>query len=1100
MNLARLSAVLVAVVASAVGVGANEEEPVQRAVAALLIATDGGLREWQYSSDEDGERCLETVTLRASVRAQESTFRRTVRIPEVFAGTRIAGGPARLRFTLSGPVDHLVSVVINGEERARMPVVDGATRHMDYPEVVLTEHVEAGREYDVQLLVTNPGVYPPHEFLDATRTVSFRAAELVLDAAEPMRDRLDALRINLETGDRMLRRWTPSGRLAEKVWIEDVDRSAISPDERDRLRAVLNRAAAELDLHALTSGDGDELLASIEDVYAGLGPVGEFCKRFTIHAVANAHIDLAWLWRTSETVQIAANTFRSVLGNAAEFPELVFAQSQAQAYAWVEQNDPELFRRVQAAERAGNWEVVGGMWAEPDCNIPGGESWTRQFLLAQRYFRDRFGAEVWLGWNPDSFGYNWNMPQLYSKAGIRAFITQKIGWNDTTVFPYHLFWWEAPDGSRILTYFPTGSYTEEMEPERLVDQLMRFERNTGLDEVLVLYGVGDHGGGPNREILQRVRMLQQQPVFPRLVLSRARDFMAGLLARDLSALPVWRDELYLETHRGTLTTQARTKRGNREGEALLETAEKAASIAHVMGREYPVDLLTRAWELLLLDQFHDILPGSSITPVYRDAEADHDLVRRLARRVIDESLSVMADGVAVPDEDWRAVLVFNPLSWSRGGLLTVPLPEDAPERLEVVDESGAVLPAAVFTSDDGLDRSLQFLASPVPSLGTVLFHLRPGSRAATTSLRHDGFTIENRHLRVGVDPETGNITFVFDKGQGREVLAAGEQGNVIQLHENLPSFWDAWNIGYTGRSWTLDKADSIELIDRSPLALTVRVRKSFLGLSKANRAPTEGFPSSFFTQEITLYADSPQLDLRLDVDWWEDHTLLKVAFPFAVDSDVATYEIPYASIERSTRRETPAEKARFEVSVHRWADISGKGYGVSLLNDSKYGMDTHGTTMRLTGLTSPLWPDPFADRGRQRMSCAVYPHPGSWRDARTVELGHEMNLPLVARMLEPRAGEPVEARSFFGVEGNGVVLTAIKRSEDGHGLVLRLVESRGSEVEAWVTMPGEIESAIEVDLLERPLGDADFEGDRLRFVVAAHEIKSFLVSLRSESR
>ena len=1099
MSLARVSAVLVAVVASAAGAGANGEEIVQRAVDALVTATDGELREWEFRENDDGGGARETVTLRANVRTQESAFRRTVKIPEVFAGTRIEGGPARLRFTVSGPVDHVVRVVIDGEERARMPVVDEATRHMDYPEVVLTEHAEAGREFDVQLLVTNPGVYPPHEFLDATRTVSFRAAELVLDAAEPMRDRLDALRINLETGDRMLRPWTPSGRLAEKVWIEDVDRSAISPDERNRLRAVLNRAAAELDLHALTSGAGDELLASIEDVYDGLVPVGEFCKRFTIHAVANAHIDLAWLWRTSETVQIAANTFRSVLDNAAEFPELVFAQSQAQAYAWVERHDRELFQRMRAAEKAGNWEVVGGMWAEPDCNIPGGESWARQFLIAQRYFKDRFGAEVWLGWNPDSFGYNWNMPQLYSKAGIRAFITQKIGWNDTTVFPYHLFWWEAPDGSRILTYFPTGSYTENMAPERLVDQLMRFERNTGLDEVLVLYGVGNHGGGPNREILQRVRMLQDQPVFPNLVLGRARDFMASLFGRDLTALPVWRDELYLENHRGTLTTQAKTKRGNREGEALLETAEKAASVAHVLGGGYPVDLLTRAWELLLLNQFHDILPGSSITPVFRDAEADHDVVRKIAGRVIDGSMSVLAERVAVPEEDWRALLVFNPLSWHRGGPVTVPLPLRAPESLEVVDSHGTLLPSRVLTSDDGLDRRLMFIASPVPSLGTTVFHLRSGSRQATTSLHHDGLTIENRHLRVRVDPESGNIASIYDKVRGREVLAEGSHGNVIQLHENLPSYWDAWNIGYTGRSWTLDRADSIELIDLAPVALTIRVRKSFLGLSKANRAPTEGFPSSFFTQDITLHADSPQLDLRLGVDWWEDHTLLKVAFPFAVDSDVATYEIPYASIERTTRRDTPAEKARFEVSVHRWADISGSGYGVSLLNDSKYGMDTHGTTMRLTGLTSPLWPDPFADRGGQDMRYAVYPHPGSWRDVRTVELAHEMNLPLVARMLEPREGEPPVDRSYFGLDGNGVVLTAIKRSEDGHGLVLRLVESLGSEVDGWVTMPGEIESAIEVDLLERPLGDADFEGDRLRFVITAHEIKSFLVSLRSES-
>jgi alpha-mannosidase len=515
-----------------------------------------------------------------------------------------------------------------------------------------------------------------------------------------------------------------------------------------------------------------------------------------------------------------------------------------------------------------------------------------------------------------------------------------------------------------------------------------------------------------------------------------------------------------------------------------------------MGGRYPAEHLVRAWELLLLNQFHDILPGSSITPVFRDAEADYELVRKLAGRVIDESLSVMAEGVAVPEDDWRGVLVFNPLSWARGGLVTIPLPVHAPERLEVLDGDGVVLPAAVVTSDDGLDRSLHFMASPVPSLGTVLFHLRPGNRVAATSLHHDDFTIENRFLRVSVDPKTGNIASIHDKEQGREILADGEHGNVIQLHENLPSYWDAWNIGYTGRSWTLDRADSIELIDRSPLALTIRVRKSFLGLSKANRAPTEGFPSSFFTLEITRYADRPQVDMNLAVDWWEDHTLLKVAVPFAVDSDVATYEIPYASIQRTTRRDTPAEKARFEVSVHRWADISGDGHGISLFNDGKYGMDTLGSTMRLTGLTSPLWPDPFADRGRQQMAYAVYPHAGSWRDARTVELAREMNLPLVPLVMEPRDGGLHESRSFFAIDGDGVVLTAIKRAEDGQGIVLRLVESLGNDVEGSVRLPDEIESAIEVDLLERRVGDAAFEGNRLRFTVLAHEIKSFLVNLR----
>jgi alpha-mannosidase len=1074
-----------------------ETEMVTRIVDQVRDAIDDSAGDWQLLVDAEEDR-WKTVEPTVYLRDQESRLRCTVTIPPVFAGAKIEGGRALLHLSISGPVDHLVVVHVDGDKRAEMPEVD-SRRIMHYRPILLTEEARSGTAFQVELVIINPGIYPPHEFLDASRTVHFNGATLELEAATGMRQRLVELEINLETGIWLTRPWQPHGWLKDKLWLDHESRSRIDPGEQQRLRTVLNQAAARLDLEALAGGDSVALDISLAEVYQALKPVGDLAKQFTIYCVGNAHIDLAWLWRTNETTQIAANTFRSALNNMEEFPAFIFAQSQAQAYQWVEETDPELLADIQAAVARGSWDVVGGMWAEPDCNIPGGESWVRQFLYAQRYFKERFSRIAELGWNPDSFGYSWNMPQLYTKAGIKAFITQKISWNDTTVFPYHLFWWQGPDGSRILTYFPTGSYTEKLQPSRLVDQMMRFERSTGRKQMLVLFGIGNHGGGPNRPMLERFDMLARQPVFPNLEYSTGHAYIERLLAEDLSDLPVWRDELYMEGHRGTLTTQAKTKLGNRRSESLLESAEKLATIASLHGKPYPRQLLEKAWKLLLLNQFHDILPGSSITPVFRDAERDHALIARISNRVVDRAVQGLAEQISIPDHGWRSALVCNPLSWRRDDLVHLPLPDGAPTELSVYGPDGSPVPAAILTSDDGLDRTLVFVARGVPGLGYQVHSIREGKAPVDTNLKVDGLTIENRYLRVTVNPKTGNLSSIFDRLNQRQVLAAGEEGNRLELHENLPSFWDAWNIGYTGRSWVVDQPDAIEVIDRSPLCLTIRVKKSFLGLSKANRAPTEGFPSSFFTQEITVWAGRPQVDMTTEIDWWEDHTLLKVAFPFAVTSDTATYEIPYASIERSTRRESRAEKARFEYAVHRWADIGDGDWGVSLLNDSKYGIDTHDNRMRLTLLTSALWPDPLADRGVQRCAYSVYPHAGSWRQADSDRRGQELNIPLVVRLMTPKLGELDSSGSFITVDGDGVALTALKPAEDagrGTNLIVRLVEQHGSRQEVTVSLWRQLEQAVEVDFLEREIGEVPITGDSIKLVLEPHEIKSIRLEAR----
>ncbi|MCG8376101.1 MAG: glycosyl hydrolase-related protein, partial [Chlorobiales bacterium] len=420
--------------------------------------------------------------------------------------------------------------------------------------------------------------------------------------------------------------------------------------------------------------------------------------------------------------------------------------------------------------------------------------------------------------------------------------------------------------------------------------------------------------------------------------------------------------------------------------------------------------------------------------------------------------------------------------------------------------NGIAIASTIAESGNGLDRELVFHAAKVPALGTRTYHLNPSEKQMSNKIASSPYLLENQFLQVSINPKTGNINSIFDKPLNREMLQTGKEGNVIELHENLPSYWDAWNIGYTDNSWELNKADSIELIEKNDVRTVIRVKKSFLGFSKANRAPTEGFPSSFFVQDIILRHDSRSLDIRMDIDWWEDHTLLKISFPFAIDADEATYEIPHATIARSTKRETIWEKARYEVPVHRWADLSHTDSGVSLINNSKYGMDIHNNIMRLTLLTSPLWPDPMADRGRHKVEYSIYPHAGDWKKAATVRKAMEMNLPLIAHEISDSSGSLTphsdsttiaqkQIHEFrhgnFSVDAENVVITALKKSEGRETLVMRIVETKGKETEFTLGLPETFSTAYEVDLLEKRLESANIHDCKLAISIKPFEIKSF---------
>jgi alpha-mannosidase len=798
--------------------------------------------------------------------------------------------------------------------------------------------------------------------------------------------------------------------------------------------------------------------------FNGLSP---HIKENTIDVIGNAHIDMAWLWPWSETVDVCRVTFERALENMERYPDFLYAQSQARAYAWMEERYPELFEEIKRRVGEGRWIIVGGTWVEPDNNLPSGESQVRQILYGKRYFKEKFGIDVNIGWIPDSFGYAWTLPQIYRKAGFKYFVTQKLTWNDTNEFPHKVFYWQGPDGSQLYCYFPY-TYTHDLGPGRLADQFLDYHERTGLKDQLVLYGTGDHGGGPSEQMIDRVQTLNSVNTFPTVRQASPQIFLDNL-EKETVDLPVWNDELYLEYHRGCYTTQALIKKRNRRCEVLLETAEKFASFSQLT---YPADELENAWKKTLFNQFHDILPGSCIQEVVADAHTDYDWIEETANGVLDRSLRDISARIDTRGEG-TPVVVWNPLSWSREDLVEMVLPQSLKNISTVTDERGVHVPFQM------LEDTLVFLAE-VPSLGYRIYRIQQAEYPQWAARFHYGHDhIENDYYRIDIDTTTGNWTRLFDKKHDREVLGPGQEGNVLQAFEDIPQAWDAWNIGYTGKRWNIEDVDGIEVMERGPLRVRVRI--------------TRTFGKSRFAQDIILYAFLPRIDVRNQIDWHEDHVLVKVAFPVNVRSDVATYEIPYGTIERRTIPDTPQDSAKFEVSAHKWIDLSDGTYGVGLLNDGKYGHDVRGNMMRITLLRSPKWPDPEADMGHHSFTYCLYPHAGDWRQAQTFRRGYELNYPLLAVIESPHKGDLPPQGSFASIEPENVILSVVKKGEDSENLMVRFYELFGMEARAEIILPYSVRSAHETDLMENVIAELQVEGNRIIVPTRPYEIKTVAI-------
>ncbi len=855
---------------------------------------------------------------------------------------------------------------------------------------------------------------------------------------------------------------------------------------------LLEEAVDSVDLSALQHSDQAGFDASLRKAQQLLEPLKLVLEQATIEMVGNSHMDLAWLWPWTETVDTVRRTFGTSLQLMNEYPQYTYAQSTAQYFQWMQNKYPVMFARIQKRVKDGQFELVGGMWVEPDLNIPSGESQVRQILLGKRYFEKHFGVDIKVGWNPDSFGYNWQLPQIYKKSGIDYFVTQKMSWNDTNQLPLKLFWWQAPDGSRVLTYFPHG-YGGNTDPIPMAKYYAQAAvLNPGIHELMHLYGVGDHGGGPTRVMIdQGLRWEQPGRIYPHLEFGTSLEFFQNvekhldtaqspiwdyktLAAGDTTlptpppgeiSLPIWNDELYLEFHRGTYTTQAAQKRNIRDSEEWMLNAEKYSSLAWLGGQPYPQHSLNNAWEKVLCNEFHDLAAGSGIADIYKDAQADFNFVHLTAAQATSKALDFLTAFIDTRTPPGTVpLLIFNPMAWPRTDIVKarVQLPEAA-SNLVVRDARGHLLPVQILSSTPETHSfDVLLRASGVPALGYERLTVYPapaaGASRPVSDLRAYNTTLENQYLRIVVNSKTGCITSLYDKTGKFESIAAGGCGNQLQAFHDRPKSYDAWNIDpdYEQHPYNLGPVRSVKLIERGPLRAIIRV--------------THATQHSTFTQDIILYAGIDRVEVANTIDWHEHHILLKAAFPLSASSPYATYEIPYGNIERPTTRDNSFEKAKFEVPAIRWADLGNNSHGFSLLNDSKYGYDAKGNVLRLTLLRSPADPDPTADQGMHHFTYALYPHAGTWKQALTERQGWDFNYKLKALQVERHSGALPAEYSFFRVDPSNIILTTVKKAEDSSSLVLRYYEWAGKNTQVTIHIPPDAVSAVATDLMEVPQG------------------------------
>lgn len=797
--------------------------------------------------------------------------------------------------------------------------------------------------------------------------------------------------------------------------------------------------------------------------------------------IGHTHIDVAWLWRLKHTREKAARSFSTVFRLMEQYPEYIFLQTQPQIYEYLKEDYPEMYEKIKDKVKEGRWEIEGAMWLESDANIPSGESLVRQILMGSRFIKEEFNKDTKYLWLPDVFGYSWALPQILKKSGIELFMTTKISWNQFNRMPNDTFYWKGIDGTEILTHFITTpvpgntdeffyTYNGEVNPYTVKGLYDSYRDKDLNSDLLIAYGYGDGGGGVNREMLEKARRIDRLPGLPNIKHDTAGKYFKELAETIKEAkengkyVHTWDGELYLEYHRGTYTSQAKNKLWNRKLELLYRDAEIVSSWASkFQDQQYPQEKLNEGWKTILRNQFHDIIPGSSIKEVYEDSDEEY-LETETA------GTSIMEDFNTLASERENTWTVVNTASWERDDLVTID---------SFGDRKG------VFTDEDGRELQTTFkdnkasvLLDKIPPLGSkrLIFNENDKVKNTDTLFKADGKMLDTPYYSIKWNDE-GHLVSIFDKQAEREVLTKEGSGNVFQLFEDKPLNWDAWDIDlfYQEKGYDIT-FDSVEVTELNSLFAEVLFKSSF--------------GESELIQTMRVYSHSRRIDFETDVDWMERQKLLKVKFDVDVRATEATFDIQYGNAKRPTHWNTSWDMAKFESVGHQWADISEKGYGVSLLNNCKYGYDIKENTMRLSLLKGAIYPDPEADLGQHHFTYSLYPHEGDFIEGETVVEAWNLNSPV--RLIEGQ----LQMDSMFEIHSKyPVMIDAVKKAEDSDGLIVRLHDYTGGRQKISIKPNFTFNKCREVNLMEKDTGSRrNFENEAIQLELDPYEIVTLLFS------
>ena len=779
-----------------------------------------------------------------------------------------------------------------------------------------------------------------------------------------------------------------------------------------------------------------------------------------VKCVGHTHIDVAWLWRLKHTREKCARSFSTVLRLMDQYPEYTFLQTQPQLYEYIKEDYPEIFEKIKAKVKEGNWEADGGMWVEADCNLTSGESLTRQILVGGKFFREELGQEIKYLWLPDVFGYSWALPQILKKSGIPMFMTTKISWNQYNRMPHDTFKWRGMDGSEVLTHFITApepwsqpgswfyTYNGHLTPKIVKGVYDAYSDKNLTDELLISFGYGDGGGGVNRDMLEYRRRVDKMPGLPSLKTSKAADYFKDLREKVENTdeyVHTWDGELYLEYHRGTYTSQAYNKKMNRYLENYYRNVEWLTAMDAINKgdiKEAKQDELTEGWKIILTHQFHDIIPGSSINEVYKDSHVNYEKAEAIAKEI---EQSVFTNIMGAEESTWT---VINNTNWERSDYAHIVTEAKG----QFVDEAGNVLKA------QETHNGYVVYVDNIPAMGWKVIKLVDNTSNSVENTTNvftfaDGI-IETPFYHVELN-EVGHMTSLVDKKADRQVLAKGAKANVIQMFEDKPLAHEAWDIDiyYQEKMREVTDLTRMEVTEKGPLHMVVRLEWNYMNTK--------------IKQDMTFYVEDKRIDFKTWVDFRERKQLMKVAFPVDIRSTYATYDVQYGNVQRPTHWNTSWDWARFETVAHKWVDLSERNYGVSLMNDCKYGHDIKNNVIRLTLLKSATHPDTEQDQGEHEFTYSLLPHEGSWVDADTEIRAYYLNNPL-----KVEAGKAKEdVYSFLNIDNKYIEVDAVKRSEDGKTLVIRCHEYTGGKQKATITLDAKVKGWQESNLMEKPEGD-----------------------------